>query len=249
MTQKSNRRASPLASTRLSAALYEVFQRLLKEYGPQHWWPGETPFEVMVGAILTQSASWNNVEKAISNLKAQGLLEPEALRRIPLANLASLIRPSGYFNAKARKLKALAEWLGTRQDDIPSLCKQETDSLRDELLAVYGVGYETADSIMLYGCGQPIFVIDAYTERIFSRLGISPQEETYAGWQSWLTKNLPRNISLFNEYHALLVCHGKSTCRKAPLCDRCCLVASCGTGRSSSYYATAETLTTGLEPP
>lgn len=219
--------------TPLPATLFEVFQRLLASYGPQRWWPADTPFEVMVGAILTQSAAWNNVEKAIFNLKEQGLLHPEALRTVPLSELAAAIRPSGYFNSKAKKLIALASWLETRHDDASALREQDTRSLRAELLSVYGIGEETADSIMLYACDHPVFVVDAYTRRILGRLGIKPEKDSYAKWQALFMENLPRQASLFNGYHALLVQHGKSVCRKmTPDCPLCCLVAICPfTGR------------------
>jgi len=214
--------------TPLPATLLEVFQRLLASYGPQRWWPADTPFEVMIGAILTQSAAWSNVEKAIFNLKAQGLLHPEALRTVPLSELAAAVRPSGYFNSKAKKLKALAGWLEKRHDDISAFRKQDARSLRDELLSVYGVGEETADSIMLYACDHPVFVVDAYTKRILGRLGIKSEKDSYANWQALFMENLPRQASLFNEYHALLVRHGKSVCRKmTPDCLMCCLVAIC----------------------
>ena len=182
----------------------------------------------MVGAILTQSAAWNNVEKAIFNLKAQGLLHPEALRTVPLPDLTAAVRPSGYFNSKAKKLKALASWLETHHDDVSALCEQDTRSLRADLLSVYGIGEETADSIMLYACDHPVFVVDAYTRRILGRLGIKPEKDSYAKWQALFIENLPRQTSLFNEYHALLVQHGKSVCRKMTLdCPLCCLVSIC----------------------
>src|SRR3990170_2414680 len=152
--------------------LEDIYQRLIKTYGPQHWWPAEEPFEVMVGAILTQSAAWRNVEKAIANLKAAKALSPAALRQIDLAELAALIHPCGYYNVKARKLKAMAEWFGLCcQDDICKLRAIRTDRLRQELLGVWGIGEETADSIILYAAEQPVFVIDAYTRRIIDRVG------------------------------------------------------------------------------
>lgn len=209
--------------------LLDIYNRLFAVYGPQHWWPAEEPFEVMVGAILTQSAAWRNVEKAIANLKAAEALSPAALCRLSLAEIAALIRPSGYYNAKARKLKALAEWLGANYGDaIARMSAQSTEKLRAQLLSVYGVGPETADSIILYVANQPVFVIDAYTRRIASRLGLAPDHQTYAACQKLFMDNLPPETRLFNEYHALLVRLGKEACRKIPLCKRCCLSDSCG---------------------
>jgi endonuclease III related protein len=183
---------------------------------------------VMVGAILTQSASWTNVEKAIANLKAAGVLSPEALREISLPELAVLVHPSGYFNVKARKLKALVEWLGARyRDDIALMSTSDTVQLRQELLGVWGIGEETADSIILYAAEQPVFVIDAYTKRIFDCLGLKPATNTYSAYQALFMENLPTDIKLYNEYHALLVAHGKNVCRKKPLCGKCCLSRIC----------------------
>ncbi len=201
--------------------LKAVYDRLFECYGPQHWWPGETPFEVMVGAILTQSAAWSNVEKAIGNLKAVEKLSAAALRDIAVDDLAGLIYPSGYYNAKAKKLKALVEWLGRYGDDMSRLDNRDTAELRQELLNVHGIGPETADSILLYALNRPVFVIDAYTRRIFSRLGFKPVKDTYDGWQDLFTGNLPKDAQLFNEYHALIVRHGKLACRKAPWCREC----------------------------
>ena len=216
--------------------LLEVYDILLERYGPQHWWPGETPFEVMVGAILTQSAAWVNVEKAINNLKTAGALSPGAIREMPHDKLANLIHASGYFNAKARKLKAMVEWLGENcRDDPGCMSAWDTMELRKSLLAVHGIGEETADSIILYAAYKPIFVVDAYTRRILERLGTCPVPHTsiekhghsYATFQAPFMDNLPLDTAMFNEYHALFVRHGKETCRKAPLCPRCCLKSIC----------------------
>ncbi len=211
----------------LSTRLREIYRRLRDAYGPQHWWPAETPFEVMVGAILTQSAAWGNVEKAITSLKAAGALSPEALRRLPHDELASLIHASGYYNAKAVKLKALAEWLKETGDDLTLLSAIDTGALRGALLGVHGVGEETADSILLYAVAKPVFVIDAYTRRILDRLGISPEAKTYAGYQRLFTDALPAESPLFNEYHALFVALGKHACRRKPLCGGCPLADIC----------------------
>jgi len=202
-------------------------------YGPQRWWPADEPFEVMVGAILTQSAAWSNVDKAIANLKAADALSPEAMRRLPVSELALTIRPCGYYNAKAVKLKALADWFGGRGDDMNSLYSADTDGLRRELLAVHGVGLETADSILLYAAGKPVFVIDAYTRRIIGHLGLSPDKESYDAYQRLFTANLAADAALYNEYHALLVKLAKDACRKQPVCRRCCLSDVCDFYRTS----------------
>ena len=182
----------------------------------------------MVGAILTQSAAWTNVEKAIANLKATEALSPEPLRRVTLPEIAMLIRPCGYYNAKAFKLKSLANWLGEYyQDDLDRLFANDTDYLRQQLLSIHGIGPETADSIILYAANKPVFVIDAYTRRIVGRIGLAPDSNSYAAYQSFFMSNLPIDVGLFNEYHALLVCLAKNVCRSRPLCQQCCLDNMC----------------------
>jgi endonuclease III related protein len=203
--------------------LLSIYRLLLEQYGPQHWWPGGSSFEVMVGAILTQSTAWRNVEKAIANLKNAHVMSPSAIRLLTVDELAVLIRPSGYYNAKARKLKALGDWCG---DDLNKLFAHNTDTLRHQLLQVHGVGPETADSILLYAADKPVFVIDAYTRRIIGRVGIAPDIDSYDAYQSLFMNNLPADTSLFNEYHALLVRLGKEVCRKVPACRECCLFAA-----------------------
>ncbi len=212
----------------MGQTLQSIYHQLLDAYGPQHWWPAEGPFEVMVGAILTQSAAWLNVEKAIANLKAAKALSPEALRRLSLSEVATLIRPCGYYNAKARKLKCLARWLGEYcGDNLGRLFDSSMDSLREHLLAIWGIGEETADSIILYAANKPVFVIDAYTRRIINRIGLAPPANSYTAYQSLFMDNLPADAGLFNEYHALLVYLGKHVCRPQPLCWRCCLRGVC----------------------
>ncbi len=212
----------------ISQLLQKIYHQLLDTYGPQNWWPAEEPFEVMVGAILTQAASWLNVEKAIANLKTAKALSPQALRQFSLPDIATLIRPCIYYNVKARKLKSLANWLGEyRQDNLSKLFANSTDQLRQQLLSVWGIGEETADSIILYAANKPVFVIDAYTRRIINRLGLAPDSNSYAAYQSLFMDNLPADSGLFNEYHALLVCLGKNVCRKRPLCQQCCLQNIC----------------------
>ena len=226
----------------ISGVLLEVYRRLMDRYGPQHWWPAREPFEVIVGAVLTQSAAWSNVEKAIANLRAANKLSPASLRHLSEAELAGLIRPSGYYNVKARKLKAFAAWLGENyHDDLEKLFAGEIADRRRELLEIYGIGEETADSILLYAGRQPIFVIDAYTRRSLARMGIVPEKVSYAACQGLFMAGLPADTRLFNEYHALLVKLGKEACRTRPHCGDCCLNKKGAAYRetSSKYYPCA----------
>ncbi|AQU06540.1 endonuclease [Dehalococcoides mccartyi] len=212
----------------LAQNLADIYQRLLKKYGPQHWWPAESRFEMMAGAVLTQSAAWTNVEKAISRLKEANLLSAEAILQAADSALAESIRPSGYFNVKVRKLKALSNWLQTGYGgQAEKLLEIESSVLRNELLSVWGIGEETADSILLYACGKPVFVIDAYTRRIFSRLGLTEKEAGYDHLQRLFTANLAADAALYNEYHALIVRHAKEHCRVKPCCEGCVLKDVC----------------------
>lgn len=212
----------------MTSTLSDIYHCLLERYGPQHWWPAETPMEMIVGAILTQSAAWVNVEKGIANLRSRELLSAAMLREVPTEELARLIYPSGYYNVKARKLKSFARWLGERyDDDLDRLFALDLPTLRRELLGVYGVGQETADSIALYAARKPVFIIDAYTRRIIARLGLAPAQNSYGAFQSLFMERLPHEEGMFNEYHALLVCHGKTVCRKSPVCRDCCLASIC----------------------
>jgi len=205
-----------------SEILLEIYRRLYDVFGPRHWWPAETPFEVMVGAILTQNTSWINVEKAIQNLKSKGVLTPEGIYRLRQSRLASLIRPSGFFRIKADRLKAFVHFLSDEYaGSIQRMENEETEVLREKLLGVKGIGPETADSILLYGLRKPIFVVDAYTERVLSRHGIVPEEVSYGEVQGLFMRHLPHDERFFNEYHALLVHVGKTFCRKAPRCEVC----------------------------
>ena len=234
MNQESSSQA-PAEKTVTAHRLLAVYKRLFAVFGPQHWWPAQSPFEVMVGAILTQSAAWTNVEKAISNLKTANALSPEVIRRLNLEEVAALVRPSGYFNAKAKKLKAMAEWFGeTYGDDVDRMAAQQAAVLREQLLGVHGIGPETADSILLYATGKPVFVIDAYSRRVIDRIGILPDSGSYAGYQTLFMKNLAADTNLFNEYHALLVRLGKESCRKIPICPSCPLKTVCATGEKVS---------------
>ena len=216
----------------MRAFLMEIYDRLLRQHGPQGWWPSDGPFETIVGAILTQNTAWGNADRALTNLRSAGALSPGALRRMPEAELAELIRSSGYFNAKARKLKAMAEWLAAYGDDPAQLRPRGAKELRAELLAVHGIGPETADDIVLYAAGLPSFVIDSYTRRVMERLRTVPERDTYDGYQALFEDNLPSEAPLFNEFHALLDAHAKQTCRKrAPRCEDCCLLDLCPTGQ------------------
>lgn len=216
--------------------LREIYARLFARFGPQYWWPGDGAFEVIVGAILTQNTAWSNVEKAMTNLKLARRLNPTRMHQLPTPRLAQLIRPSGYFNLKAKKLKAFTGHLfNAHHGRLTHLFRLETAALREELLAVYGVGPETADSIILYAARRPIFVIDAYTRRILARLGLARVESSYDELQRMFMEHLPHDESLFNEYHALLVALGKDYCRKSKLkCRQCPLLEVCPTGKSLS---------------
>ena len=208
-----------------------IFERMLARYGGQRWWPADTPFEVMVGAVLTQATSWANVELAIARLKDAGALSPSAMRDLDAAELAALIYSSGFHNIKARRLKALVDYIGDAYgDDIDAMRAADCDTLRRELLAVSGIGEETADAILLYALDKPAFVVDAYSRRLTERLGIAPQSQSYGAHQRLFTDNLPHDRALFAEYHALIVEHGKQACRKTPVCAGCCLVDVCKTG-------------------
>lgn len=220
--------------------LLAIFQRLYAAHGPQHWWPGDSPFEVVVGAILTQAAAWNNVERAIQNIKKINALSPQALHRLSRDELSRLVYPAGYYNAKASKLKALVEMLYREAGgSLEALLSRPTAELRRLLLSTHGVGPETTDSILLYAAERPVFVVDAYTRRLFSRLGLRPPKDDYASWQSLFMANLPADVALFNEYHALIVRHCKEVCRRQPRCDRCSLREICPTGLGAAPAATA----------
>jgi endonuclease III related protein len=206
-----------------SGELMRYYDAMSQALGPMHWWPAQTSFEVIVGAILTQSTAWANVERAITNLRSAGLLTPADLLAVPSQRLAEMVRPSGYFRQKAKKLKAFvrflqAEYGGSlkRMFEIPTLV------LREKLLGVHGIGPETADSILLYAGNHPVFVVDAYTHRILERHGISNGKPDYEDVRSFIEDTLPRSPELYNEFHALIVNTGKNWCRKkAPRCEGC----------------------------
>ena len=219
-------------SESLNQRLLDIYKRLFRRYGPQHWWPGDGAFEVIIGAILTQAASWEGVDKALANLKARGLLEPAALRTVDQQELADLIKPSVYFNVKTQKIKAFVHHLWEHYNgNLEAMLDMDAHHLRGELMSIYGIGEETADDIVLYAANKPMFVIDSYTRRILGRLGLSPTRDTYASYQAIFMDNLPHDANLFNEYHALLDQHGSETCRKStPACGECCLLDICPTG-------------------
>jgi endonuclease-3 related protein len=213
----------PQANTNLSnTAFLKIYKTLYKTFGPQYWWPGETPFEIIVGAILTQNTNWYNASRAIENIKIAGLLDPKKLlkerRKIP-----HLIKTSGFYRMKSRYLCAFLEHFVTNYDGrVEKMAEMETRALRRELLSIQGIGPETADAILLYALGKRIFVVDGYTRRIFSRHGMVEPDVSYGTLQDKIENNLPKNTRIYNEFHALLVRAGKEYCRKnEPLCTTC----------------------------
>ena len=202
--------------------LIKIYRTLYQTYGPRHWWPGETSFEVMVGAILTQNTSWRNVEKAIQKLKGKGVLNPEGIHHLKRSELARLIKSSGYYRIKTDRLKSFIDFLFEEYGgNIKKMGRERLGELREKLLGVKGIGPETADSILLYGLKKPIFVVDAYTRRILSRHGIISEKASYEEIQKLFMDYLPRDEKLFNEYHALFVYLGKTVCKKIPRCEIC----------------------------
>lgn len=208
--------------TNLRKTLTDIYNTLYSAFGPQHWWPGETPFEIAVGAILTQNTNWGNVEKAINNIKTQKALNAKILNEMPHKDLALLIKPAGYFNIKAKRLKEFLSFLTNHyKRSMKKMEAEDTHKLRGRLLNVNGIGPETADSILLYALNKPVFVVDAYTKRVLQRHKIISEKATYQEIQELFHKKLPPNIKLFNEYHALFVRLGKYYCKPKPKCERC----------------------------
>ncbi|MHC4501002.1 MAG: endonuclease III domain-containing protein [Planctomycetota bacterium] len=206
----------------LQENLTEIYELLFARFGGQDWWPGETPFEIMVGAILTQNTNWGNVEKAIGNLKSGNLLDPEGLDNIEVSELADHIRAAGYFNVKAKRLKNFVDWLFANYGgELKELETVGTEQLRAELLGVRGIGRETADSILLYALNREVFVVDTYTARVTVRHGLIEAEADYEQLRELFESNLPCDVRLYNEYHALLVRVGKEFCRPKPRCGGC----------------------------
>ena len=206
----------------LKYKLMAIYHALHQSFGPRNWWPGDSDFEVIVGAILTQNTSWKNVEKAIRKLKDENLLTPAALYQVDISFLADTIKSSGFYQLKAKRLKNFIEFMfRDYRGEMEVLSSEESGVLRKKLLKVNGIGPETADSILLYALGKPIFVVDAYTRRIFSRHDLINESYGYSEIQQLFMDNLPHDMQLYNEYHALIVCLGNSICKKKPLCDRC----------------------------
>ena len=202
--------------------LMEIYNLLYDHYGPQHWWPGQSREEIAIGAILTQNTNWKNVEKAITNLKEANCLGIEQLHAIAIESLAEIIRPAGYYNIKARRIKNFLDWLFDNfEGGLERVEELDTDRLREELLSVNGIGKETADSILLYAFGRAVFVVDTYTWRIMSRHRLIDPETDYEELRELFEYNLPQDEKLFNEYHALLVCIGKEYCKPKANCTKC----------------------------
>lgn len=207
--------------------ILKIYHSLYKHFGSQHWWPGSTPFEVIIGAILTQSANWGNVEMAIANLKKSKVLSPKSLSHISNSKLQKLIRPSGYFRAKAKKVKAFVKYLVENYNgSLKRMFNKSIPELRAELLSIHGIGPETADSIICYAALKPTFVVDAYTKRIGQRLGLFNFDKYYE-IKAYFENHLPKRYRLFNEYHALIVALGKHFCKPKPVCDNCPISKSC----------------------
>lgn len=214
--------------------LLKLYDDLHAEYGDLHWWPAETPFEIIIGAILGQATAWGNAAKAIDNLKAANVLDPDGMSKLSQDELETLILPSGYYRAKAKKVRAFLTHLQAHHNNqLDSLLGQELPTLREELLSIYGVGQETADSILLYAAKKPSFVVDTYTYRLFERLGWFSGNFHYGRLRQMFMENLPHDSQLFNQYHALIVRHGARVCQKTPQCNKCMLRSQCPTGKAS----------------
>ena len=207
----------------MTNSLRQAYDRLLAALGPQHWWPGESPLEVLVGAVLVQNTAWKNVQRAIANLRDDGLMDVYALERLPVEELAEVIRPAGYFRVKARRLHNLLAFVVQEYDgSLDAMFQTHVATLREQLLAVHGIGPETADAILLYAGNLPTFVVDTYTHRVLARHGWIGYEANYHEIKDHFESSLPADAPLYNEYHALLVQLGKDYCRRtAPKCDQC----------------------------
>lgn len=202
--------------------VYTIYRTLYEAFGPQHWWPGDSIEEIIIGAVLTQNTNWDNVKKAITNLKNNNSLSLAKIAKMELSDIAFCIRPSGYFNIKARRLQSVAEYFTEKYDNNFEAMKQlNPDELRKELLGVHGVGEETADSILLYALYMPVFVVDAYTRRMGERHNLFPKKSSYSTIKQYFEKNLSKDVYLFNEFHALIVHLGKHFCKPKPGCNEC----------------------------
>ena len=208
--------------------LKQMFSLLENHYGVTHWWPGDTPFEIAIGAILTQNTAWTNVEKAIVNLKRERLLSPTRMLATPVESLEAAVRPSGYYRQKSKRLRTFCEHLITNyRGSIKRMAAQPLDALRLELLSLNGIGPETADDILLYACEKPVFVVDSYTRRILSRHNLVPEDIGYDALQAIFHDNLEADVTLFKEFHGLIVYTGKDFCRRSPRCEACPLRNFC----------------------
>lgn len=207
-----------------TVSLQHIYDQLFAHYGPQNWWPADSAFEMIVGAVLTQNTSWLNVEKALEQLRTADALNPSEIARMTPEKLAELIRPAGFFNQKAEYLQIITQFYLHQMDQFAD---QPLDDFRKALLSLKGVGPETADSILLYACHRPIFVVDAYTRRIFSRLGFIERSASYQQIQKFFHTHLEPDVNLFNEYHALIVIHAKQHCKTKPDCAACPLRIAC----------------------
>ncbi len=207
----------------MSSKLMEAYERMLAAFGPQHWWPGDSPFEIMVGAVLVQNTSWRNVERAIQNLRDAGVMEPHALYQLSPTELSELIRPAGYYQLKTKRLRNLLRFIVEEHDgSLESMFQVSLSSLREELLQINGIGPETADAILLYAGGLPTFVVDTYTYRVLARHGWLGYDASYDDMKDYFESTLPADARLYNEYHALLVRVGKDYCKRAtPNCEAC----------------------------
>lgn len=210
-------------------ALRLLYETLHASYGTQPWWPAESPFEVAVGAVLTQNAAWSNVERAIERLKQQDMLSLDAILAAEVPALAEAIRPSGYYNVKARRLRSLCEHLAAL-GGLEAISDMTLDVARQELLSVNGIGPETADDILLYALHLPVFVIDTYTRRLLQRYRLARGDEPYDALRLGFERSLGPDVQLFQQFHALIVIHAKTACRKAPICPGCVLEQRCPTG-------------------
>ena len=207
----------------MSTKLMEMYERMLAKFGPQHWWPGDSPFEIMVGAVLVQNTSWRNVEHAINNLRDAGVMEPHALYKVPPAELAELIRPAGYYQLKTKRLRNLLRFVVEQYGgSLEAMFSTSLASLREQLIEINGIGPETVDAILLYAGGLPTFVVDTYTHRILARHGWLDYDAMYDDIKDYFESTLPDDATLYNEYHALLVRIGKDYCKRtAPNCEAC----------------------------
>ena len=217
--------------------ILKLYDDLYAEYGELNWWPAETPFEIIIGAILGQATAWRNAAKAINNLKAANVLNPEDMNKLSQDELETLVLPSGYYRAKAKKVRAFLTHLQEHHNNqLDSLFAGELPTLREELLSIYGIGEETADCILLYAAQKPSFVVDTYTYRLLERLGWFSGKFHYGRLRAMFMDSLPHDYQLFNQYHALIVRHGARICQKTPQCEKCMLRAQCPTGKASGFH-------------